>query len=128
MTFLSAAIKRFSFPVGCVKPVLVFYFMCPAGGEQDAEPGARLACHLLLRLFKPSLLTSQQSTRPYTTRMVPMVQDACDRQMLAASHCDVGIGPLAAILKAMLILGYSFLLIAISDFLVHTHIYIYNTK
>ena len=77
----------------------------PAGGDQDAEPGARLSCHLLLRLFKPSLLTSEQSAGPYTTKIVPMVQEACDRQLLAASHSDVAIGPLSAILKAMLILG-----------------------
>ncbi|XP_076454432.1 mediator of RNA polymerase II transcription subunit 12-like protein [Babylonia areolata] len=79
---------------------------CPrAGGDQDAEPGARLSCHLLLRLFKPSLLTSQQSAGPYTTKTVPMIHEACDRHLLEASHNEVEIGPLSAILKAMLILG-----------------------
>ncbi|KAL8595943.1 hypothetical protein ACOMHN_018255 [Nucella lapillus] len=79
---------------------------CPrAGGDSDAEPGARLSCHLLLRLFKPSLLTSQQSAGPYTTKTVPMIQEACDRHLLEASHNEVAIGPLSAILKAMLILG-----------------------
>ncbi|XP_070173165.1 mediator of RNA polymerase II transcription subunit 12-like protein isoform X2 [Littorina saxatilis] len=76
-----------------------------SGGDTDAEPGARLSCHLLLRLFKPSLLTSQQSAGPYLTKTVPMVQEACDRQLLEASHGDVAVGPLSAILKAMLILG-----------------------
>nr|KAG5692294.1 hypothetical protein BaRGS_009504 [Batillaria attramentaria] len=79
---------------------------CPsAGGDQDAEPGARLSCHLLLRLFKPSHLTSEQVTGPYTTKTVPMVQASSDRHLLEASHHGVELGPMSAVLKAMLILG-----------------------
>lgn len=82
-----------------------------AGGDQDAEPGARLSCHLLLRLFKPSHLTSQQSTGPYTTKTVPMVHASCDRHLLEASHNSVKLGPMSAVLKAMLILGMLFFIL-----------------
>jgi hypothetical protein len=59
----------------------------------------------LLRLFKPALLVSEKSDGPYRTKMVPLIQEACDRQLLAASHSSINLGPLAAILKALLILG-----------------------
>ncbi|XP_067668814.1 mediator of RNA polymerase II transcription subunit 12-like protein [Haliotis asinina] len=81
---------------------------CPsAGGDQDAEPGARLTCHLLLRLFKTHDLVLPQPTYGGGIRNPPMIKASCDRHLLEASHDSITIGPVMAVLKAMLVMGDS---------------------
>ena len=78
-----------------------------AGGDQDAEPGARLTCHLLLRLFRvprgvasPFHLSGNKGT---------YVKASCDRHLLAAAHDNIDVGAVLAVLKAMLALGKNFI-------------------
>jgi mediator of RNA polymerase II transcription subunit 12 len=81
--------------------------MISAGGDQDAEPGARLTCHLLLRLFK----VSHASNNPYPggNKRGTYVKASSDRHLLAAVHNNIDVGAVLAVLKAMLALGIVFL-------------------
>ncbi|XP_060562886.1 mediator of RNA polymerase II transcription subunit 12-like protein [Ruditapes philippinarum] len=76
-----------------------------AGGDQDAEPGARLTCHLLLRLFK----VSHASNNPYPggNKRGTYVKASSDRHLLAAVHNNIDVGAVLAVLKAMLALADS---------------------
>lgn len=66
--------------------------------NQDAEPGARLTCHLLLRLLDEStdVMSHDHSsvTRPF--------KSSHDHHLLSAAHDSIGIGAVLAVLKAML--------------------------
>ncbi|XP_013408892.1 mediator of RNA polymerase II transcription subunit 12-like protein [Lingula anatina] len=76
---------------------------CPsAGGDQDAEPGARLTCHLLLRLFKSD---SDNNTPFPSSKSSSYIKASCDRHLLSAAHNGITVGPMLAVLKAMLVLG-----------------------
>ncbi|XP_064639525.1 mediator of RNA polymerase II transcription subunit 12-like protein isoform X2 [Lineus longissimus] len=79
---------------------------CPsAGGDQDAEPGARLTCHLLLRLFKTD---QSDSTSPFPNmKNMCNIKASCDRHLLAAAHDSITVGAVLAVLKAILVLGDS---------------------
>jgi len=88
--------------------------------DPEAEAGARLTCHLVLRLFKtsdaphpacysnsshsvnvsPHVNTLQQSPSPSLG-----VKLACDRHLLAATHNSISVGPVLAVLKAILVLA-----------------------
>ncbi|CAL4069283.1 unnamed protein product, partial [Meganyctiphanes norvegica] len=77
-------------------------------GNPDAEPGARLTCHLLLRIFK-SVDTPQPSqysaASPQNTNAgMPHrnIRLNCDRHLLAAAHTSITLSPVLAVLKAML--------------------------
>ena len=78
--------------------------MSLVGGDQDAEPGARLTCHLLLRLFKTN--DSQSSTQQPNFKNMCGIKSSCDRHLLAAAHNSVeDVGPVLVVLKAILMLG-----------------------
>ena len=95
-----------------------------SGSDQDAEPGARLTCHLLLRLFSSSSLnylmslssnkqpTPQQasstphSSQPTTTQGAAVhIKLSCDKHLLTAAHGSITVGAVVAVLKALLMLG-----------------------
>ena len=73
-------------------------------GDQDAEPGARLTYHLLLRLFR----VSHKVGSPYATGTKlgrTYVKASCDRHLLGAAHNNIDFGAVLAALKAMLALS-----------------------
>lgn len=81
--------------------------------ETDAEAGARLTCHLLLRLFKtvecpqPALYSVGTSPHPLPNgnQRSYSIKLSCDRHLLAAAHNNISVGPLIAVLKAILLVG-----------------------
>lgn len=77
--------------------------VCPED-YTEAETGARLSCHLLLRLFKPSYLIAPQNSgvSSGTKTNPPLIRNSCDRHLLEAAHLFIGVGPMLAVLKAML--------------------------
>lgn len=79
-------------------------------GEGRAEGGMRLTCHLLLRLFRtaegPQPGLYSVGSPPLTTPRPPLgVRLSCDRHLLAAAHRNIHVGPVLAVLKAVLIVG-----------------------
>lgn len=100
----------------------VGYFALPAlpnacqvggGGEitTDAEAGARLTCHLVLKLFKtieipqPGLYSVSNSPNPInavgpTTLNIKL---SCDRHLLMGAHKNIPIEAVLAVLKAILL-------------------------
>lgn len=76
------------------------YYFCSLGADnQDAEPGARLTCHLLLRLLDEStdfMSHDHSSALKFPFRMSP------DHHLLSAAHESIPFGPLLAVFKAML--------------------------
>ncbi|XP_045454352.1 mediator of RNA polymerase II transcription subunit 12-like [Melitaea cinxia] len=75
------------------------------------DAGARLTCHLLLRLFKtvdtPQPGLYSVSTSPGPGGAGAGVRLSCDRHLLAAAHKNIGVGPVLATLKAILMVGDS---------------------
>ncbi|XP_058826167.1 mediator of RNA polymerase II transcription subunit 12 isoform X2 [Topomyia yanbarensis] len=78
----------------------------------EIEAGARLSCHLLLRLFKtieypqPGLYSVSTSPNPITTTgQVHNIKLSCDRHLLAAAHKNIGVAPVLAVLKGILVVG-----------------------
>nr|CAD7411497.1 unnamed protein product [Timema cristinae] len=84
----------------------------------EAEAGARLTCHLLLRLFKtvecpqPALYSVSKcsvSTSPHplpsAANLGYSIKLSCDRHLLAAAHNNIRVGPVLAVLKAILVLA-----------------------
>lgn len=77
-------------------------------GGGVAEGGMRLTCHLLLRLFKTA-----EGPQPglYSVGSPPLtapplgVRLSCDRHLLAAAHRNIHVGPVLAVLKAVLLVG-----------------------
>lgn len=82
-------------------------FIFPASGDQDAENGARLTCHILLRLFKTSdmTLTSPGPRLGSKSQSQCNIKRSCDKHLLAAAHDSITVGPVLAVLKAMLVLS-----------------------
>ncbi len=74
-----------------------------ACGDQDAELGARLTCHLLLRLF--SATTTPFGTQSNASKGSFIIKSSCDRHLLAAAHDSITVGAVVAVLKAILMLG-----------------------
>lgn len=79
-------------------------------GEGRAEGGMRLTCHLLLRLFRtaegPQPGLYSVGSPPLTAPRPPLgVRLSCDRHLLAAAHRNINVGPVLAVLKAVLIVG-----------------------
>ena len=83
-----------------ISSILILFL---AGGGQDAEPGARLTCHLLLRLFR--VPRGVASPFPLSGNKGTYVKASCDRHLLAAAHDSIDVGAVLAVLKAMLALG-----------------------
>lgn len=70
--------------------------------DPDAEPGARLMCHLLLRLFR----ASDDSTAVFeSTTGSHIVKSSCNQHLLAAAHSSISVEALLGVLKAILLLG-----------------------
>ena len=77
--------------------------------------GARLSCHLLLKLFKTvepdfqehSMFYSVGSPSPMPRPSVHSsgIKYSCDRQLLSSAHRNITVGAIIAILKAILVLG-----------------------
>ncbi|XP_069105326.1 mediator of RNA polymerase II transcription subunit 12-like protein isoform X3 [Argopecten irradians] len=76
-----------------------------ASGDQDAEPGARLTCHILLKLFKTSEGPLSWKNQAMYNRAPSNIKASCDRHLLAAAHDSITVGPVLAVLKAMLMLS-----------------------
>ncbi|KAK8720073.1 hypothetical protein OTU49_013593, partial [Cherax quadricarinatus] len=80
-------------------------------GNPEAEPGARLTCHLLLRIFKSVDTPQPAQYSAGSSQSVPPgmsqrnIRLSCDRHLLAAAHTAITLLPLLAVLKAMLIVG-----------------------
>ncbi|CAH1781069.1 unnamed protein product [Owenia fusiformis] len=75
------------------------------GGDRDAETGARLTCHLLLRLFKTA--PSGSMTAIPNVKNVCSIRLSSDRHLLAAAQSKLKQGPILAVLKLILILADS---------------------
>jgi len=82
--------------------------------DTEAEAGARLTCHLLLRLFKtvecpqPALYSVGTSPHPIpcaASNLGYSIKLSCDRHLLAAAHNNIRVGPVLAVLKAILVVG-----------------------
>lgn len=76
----------------------------------SAEGGMRLTCHLLLRLFRtaegPQPGLYSVGSPPLTAPRPPLgVRLSCDRHLLAAAHRNIHVGPVLAVLKAVLVVG-----------------------
>ncbi|XP_076043982.1 mediator complex subunit kohtalo isoform X2 [Oratosquilla oratoria] len=80
-------------------------------GNPEAEPGARLTCHLLLRIFKgvemphPSQYAAASPQGVSTSLSQRSIRLSCDRHLLAAAHTSISVAPVLAVLKAMLIVS-----------------------
>ena len=79
--------------------ISVFLFLSPGGENQEAESGARLTCHLLLRLLDES--TDLMSHDHSIASKFPF-KSSPDHHLLSAAHDNVGVGAVLAVLKAML--------------------------
>ena len=81
--------------------------------DTEAEAGARLTCHLLLRLFKtsecpqPALYSVSTSPHPLPSGNPRgySIKLSCDRHLLAAAHNNIRVGPVLAVLKAILVVA-----------------------
>ncbi|XP_040577805.1 mediator of RNA polymerase II transcription subunit 12-like protein isoform X2 [Lepeophtheirus salmonis] len=80
--------------------------------KNESEIGARVSCHLLLRLFKgiepfqPMYYTMgspQPMPRPSTH--ASGIRCSSDRHLLAAAHRNITVGAIIAVLKAIMVLG-----------------------
>ncbi|XP_062528646.1 mediator of RNA polymerase II transcription subunit 12 isoform X2 [Bombyx mori] len=91
---------------------------CGGGGSTgnpanapSTDTGGRLTCHLLLRLFKtvdtPQPGLYSVSTSPGPGGAAAGVRLSCDRHLLAAAHKNIGVAPVLATLKAILMVGDS---------------------
>lgn len=83
-----------------------------AVAEARAEAGVRLLCHLLFRLCKavelpiPSLYGMPVIECPIKIPGPQLsIKYSCDRHLLAATHKNLAVGPVLAILKGILVVG-----------------------
>ena len=72
--------------------------------NQDAEQGARLTCHILLRLLDESTdhMSHDHSSALKFPFPFPFSFSSPDHHLLAAAHETIGIGAVLAVFKAML--------------------------
>ena len=70
--------------------------------DTDAEQGARLTCHLLLRMFQS---TSTLPGHMPDSKNGLCIKSSCDRHLLEAAHNSITVGAVVAVLKAVLMLG-----------------------
>lgn len=78
--------------------------------DTDAEPGARLMCHLLLRLFCSSSHSYSVGGAPSTSNQSDdqkwmNILSSCDRHLLDAAHRRISVEPLIGVLKPLLLIG-----------------------
>ncbi|MGH0165053.1 UNVERIFIED_CONTAM: hypothetical protein FKN15_004543 [Acipenser sinensis] len=102
-TFIAILIARQSFSLeDVVQHVALPSLLAAACGDPDAEPGARMTCQLLLKLFKtPQVIPLPQANG----KPAPDIRSSCDRHLLAAAHNSIEVGAVFAVLKAILMLG-----------------------
>jgi mediator of RNA polymerase II transcription subunit 12 len=81
--------------------------------SREAEMGARLSCHLLLKLFKtveafqPMFYTmGSPSPMPRPSTHASGIKYSCDRHLLSSAHRNITVGAIIAVLKAILVLDY----------------------
>jgi len=74
-----------------------------SGGDPDAETGARLTCHMLLRLFQ--MMNTIPTCSSDAKCGAVFVRSSCDRHLLEAAHKRINVGAVVAVLKAILMLG-----------------------
>ncbi|KAJ8951793.1 hypothetical protein NQ318_019766 [Aromia moschata] len=93
-------------------PSLLKVRRCQVPGRRRGQGrgGMRLTCHLLLRLFRtaegPQPGLYSVGSPPLTAPRPPLgVRLSCDRHLLAAAHRNIHVGPVLAVLKAVLIVG-----------------------
>ncbi|KAI5713129.1 hypothetical protein M8J76_012279 [Diaphorina citri] len=92
--------------------------VCNGAGRRSeadlvAEAGARLTCHLLLRLFKttetPQTSSFSVGTSPHSVpssgHSPSSIRLGCDRHLLTAAHNNIRVGPVLAVLKAIIVVG-----------------------
>ena len=80
--------------------ITFFYSVVFLGVEnQEAEPGARLTCHLLLRLLDES---TDVMSHDHSSALKFPFKSSHDHHLLSAAHDSIRIGPVLAALKAML--------------------------
>uniref|UniRef100_A0A8D9FIE5 Mediator of RNA polymerase II transcription subunit 12-like protein n=1 Tax=Cacopsylla melanoneura TaxID=428564 RepID=A0A8D9FIE5_9HEMI len=92
--------------------------VCRGAGRRSeadliAEAGARLTCHLLLRLFKttetPQTSSFSVGTSPHSApssgHSPSSIRLGCDRHLLTAAHNNIRVGPVLAVLKAIIVVG-----------------------
>lgn len=104
-----------NFVVHVALPSLVAAFKGGREISSEAEAGARLTCHLLLRLFKtieilqPGLYSVSTSPNPIALAggagVGCNIKLSCDRHLLAAAHKNIDVAPVLAVLKAILVVG-----------------------
>ena len=88
---------------------------CHPSIREETEIGARLSCHLLLKLFQTVEPDFQEHSMFYSVGSPsPMprpsahssgIKYSCDRQLLSSAHRNITVGAIIAILKAILVLG-----------------------
>ena len=77
-----------------------FVIVIVIGAEnQEAEPGARLTCHLLLRLLDES---TDLMSHDHSSALKFPFRTSPDNHLLSAAHESIRFGPLLAVFKAML--------------------------
>ncbi|XP_054085206.1 mediator of RNA polymerase II transcription subunit 12 isoform X1 [Zeugodacus cucurbitae] len=91
-------------------PTLAYAY--PEAGEftTDAEAGARLTCHLVLKLFKtieipqPRMYSVSTSPNPVNVEDSFSIKLSCDRHLLVGAHKNIPIQAVLAVIKAILII------------------------
>lgn len=81
--------------------------------DTEVEAAARFTCHLLLRLFKtvecpqPALYSVSTSPHPLPSGNPRgySIKLSCDRHLLSATHNNIPVGPVLAVLKAILVVA-----------------------
>jgi len=99
-------IPKYTFSVLTYTLQFIRHFLfLKASGDQDAEPGARLTCQILLRLFKTSDMNTFSWYGNYGKTSSCNIKSSCDKHLLTAAHDSISVGPVLAVLKAMLVLS-----------------------
>lgn len=81
--------------------------------KSEVEASVRLTCHILLRLFQaieypqPGMYSVSTSPIQVIGPMHSNIKLSCDRLLLGGAHKNIDIGPLLAVLKAILVVADS---------------------
>ncbi|XP_037934116.1 mediator of RNA polymerase II transcription subunit 12-like [Teleopsis dalmanni] len=109
--FMCILVARHCFPLSdfVVKFALPTLVTACAETTGDAEAGARLTCHLLLKLFKtieipqPGLYSVSTSPNPINVvSNTTNIKLSCDRHLLVGAHKNIPVEAVLAVLKAIL--------------------------
>ena len=76
------------------------------GGDQSAaESGARLTCHLLLRLFQSTHNPNIPFSGAKTSGGAPSLKASCERHLLTATHNSITVGAVVSAVDGPISLG-----------------------